>query len=287
VSAASPVETFKRVLGATTKALAGEPDLDVQFGGEVAGLVKSGGVDHLVLPTPPVKQTEATIAKSRGEADALALKLALHDPEVFAKDLPRPGPARAICEALEQARVESLGAKVMDGVSDNLHAALDARCTRRGFHQDGLSQDDVPMAEAMGLIAREVFSGRGLPDGANGIMKAWRTHIESIGSEALAKLSENMEDQAEFAKYTQELLKTFDLGDELADPEQGVKTKTTIHRTHRKNKKNKILVPRKSPKPMRSTRKTPMHPIPLMRMNLMGTRATATIPLNKRADALK
>lgn len=221
MSTPTPVETFKRVLAATTKALAGKTELEVQFGGEVAGLVKSGGIDHLVLPTPPNKPTPEALAKSRGEADALALRLALHSPEVFAKDLPRPGPARAICEALEQARVESLGAKVMDGVSDNLHAALNARCTRRGFQQDGLSPDDVPMAEALGLVAREVFSGRDLPDGANGIMQAWRDHIENTGSEALAKLAENMNDQAEFAKYTRDLLRVFDLSDELADSEQG------------------------------------------------------------------
>ncbi|NNC36003.1 MAG: cobaltochelatase subunit CobT [Acidimicrobiales bacterium] len=217
----TPVDTFKRVLAATTKALAGKTELEVQFGGEVAGLVKSGDVDHLVLPMPPTQPTQVAIAKSRGQADALALKLALHDPDIFAKDLPRPGPARAICEALEQARVESLGAKFMEGVSDNLHAALDARCIRRGFHQDGLSQDDTPMAEAMGLIAREVFSGRALPDGANGIMQAWRDHIETTGSEALDNLADNLDDQVEFAKYTQELLKAFDLGDELSDAEQG------------------------------------------------------------------
>ena len=221
MSTPTPVETFKRVLAATTKALAGKTELEVQYGGEVAGLVKSGGIDHLVLPIPPSKATLETLAKSRGEADALALRLSLHDPDVFAKDLPKPGPARAICEALEQARVESLGAKVMDGVSDNLHAALDARCTRRGFHQDGLTQDDAPMAEAMGLLAREIFSGRKLPGGAGGIMKAWREQIESTGGDALAKLADHMDDQVEFAKHTQELLKAFDLGDELADSEQG------------------------------------------------------------------
>ena len=221
MSTATPIETYKRVLAATTKALSGKRELDVQFGGEVAGFVKSGEGEHLILPTPPTKPTPAAIAKSRGEADALALKLALHDPEVFAKDLPRPGPARAICEALEQARVESLGAKHMDGVGDNLHAAMDARCTRRGFHQEGLTQDEAPLAEAVGVLAREVFTGRKAPDGATGLVSAWRDYIENSGGDQLQQLSDSLTDQKAFAELAKDLLKAFDLGDELADPEQG------------------------------------------------------------------
>jgi cobaltochelatase CobT len=201
--------------------LSGKRELEVQYGGEVAGLVNSAGTEHLVLPTPPAKMTQEALGKSRGEADALALRLALHDEEIFSEDLPRPGPARAICEALEQARVESLGAKVMDGVSDNLYAAQEARCQRRGFHQEGLTQDDAPLAEAVGILAREVFSGRPAPEGASGLMGAWRQYIEKSGSDELEKLSGLLHDQKSFAKYAKELLQAFDLGDEYAEAEPG------------------------------------------------------------------
>lgn len=220
MSAPTAIETYKRVLAATTKALSGERELEVQFGGEVAGVVNSGGAEHLVLPTPPNPMTNETLSKSRGEADAIALRLALHDPELFSKDLPKPGPARAICEALEQARVESLGSLVMDGVSENLHAALNSRCTRRGFHQEGLTQNDAPLAEAVGVMAREVFSGRAAPEGANGLMGAWRKYIESAGGDELEKLSTLLHDQKAFARQAQDLLQAFDLGSEMAEAEQ-------------------------------------------------------------------
>ena len=136
----TPIETYKRALSAATKALSGERELDVQYGGEIGVLTRRGEETQIVLPVPPTQPTKKAIAKSRGEADALALRLALHDGDVYAKNLPNPGPAQAIYEALEQARIEALGARVLAGVGDNLHAAQDARARRRGCHRGDLEQ---------------------------------------------------------------------------------------------------------------------------------------------------
>ncbi|PHR92877.1 MAG: cobaltochelatase subunit CobT [Robiginitomaculum sp.] len=220
MSNSAPIDIFKRALVSATKALAGERELEVSFGGEVAGLVVRGGERQIVLPMPQAQLNEEAIAKSRGEADALALRIALHDKDIFVKSQPKPGPARAIYEALEQARIESLGAKVMDGVGDNLHAALNGRCKRRGFDQDGLSQNDAPMAEAIGVLAREVFSGRPAPEGADGLLGAWRKYVEETAGDDLATLAQNLADQKKFAELAQNVLRAFDLGDELAELEQ-------------------------------------------------------------------
>lgn len=217
----APIETFKRALSATTKALSGVRELEVGFGGDVAGLTSRGEEKQIVLPLPPSKPTKSAIAKSRGEADALALRLALHDADIFSQNQPRPGPARAIYEALEQARVESLGAKVMDGVGDNLYAAQDARARKRGFAQSGLSQSDAPLAEAVGALAREVFSGRAAPNGTKGLLGAWREYIEEMAGDELETLSTSLDNQEVFSDIAQDLLRAFDLGDELTEPEQG------------------------------------------------------------------
>jgi len=238
VSTATPIETYKRVLAATTKALSGKRELEVQFGGEVAGFVKSGEGEHLVLPTPPAKPTPEAIAKSRGEADALALKLALHDPDIFKLTTPRQGPGQPIYEALEQARVESLGAKFMDGVGDNLHAALDARCIRRGFHQEGLTQDDVPLAEAVGVIAREIFSGRAAPEGANGLKAAWQDYIGSTGGETLKALGENLHDQVQFAKHAKQLMRDLGLDEDWSGTEDGEEDEDESREDEEQNPQN-------------------------------------------------
>ena len=217
----APIDTYKRALSAATRALSGERELDVQFGGEVGGVVTIGEEVQVVLSLPISQPTPEAVAKSRGEADALALRLALHDVGVHTKNRPKPGPALAIYEALEQARVEALGALVMDGVGDNLYAAQDARARRHGFHHDDLTQKDAPLAEAVGVLAREVFTERPAPDGAKGLMVAWRDYIAKMGGDALDALSKALGDQAAFSELSQELLRAFDMGDELADIEQG------------------------------------------------------------------
>jgi len=212
----TPKETLKRALSYTARALSGERELEVSFGGEIGGITRG----QMSLPNPPSKPTDAALAKARGEADALALRLAFHDAETFAASQPKHGTPRAIYEALEQARVESIGTRALAGVADNLHAANDARARRKGFHKSGLEKDDFPIHEAVGLLAREVFSGRKLPGGTAGIMEVWRDHIEAAGGDTLAKLSGDLENTEDFAKLAREFITDLSYGDDLAEPEE-------------------------------------------------------------------
>ena len=52
----------------------------------------------------------------RGHADAMALKLACHDPAVHRRLVPGGQQARAVFDAVEQARVEAIGSRRMLGV---------------------------------------------------------------------------------------------------------------------------------------------------------------------------
>jgi len=212
VPTSAPIDNFKRSLGATTKALSGETELEVSFGGDVAGIVR----EQIMLPALPPKPKPELIAKARGEADALALRIALHDKSIFRKNQPPPGPAREVYEALEQARVEALGSKHLAGVGDNLYAALDARSRRRGFDKE-VTIKDAPLSEAAGIFAREIFTGKALPAGTDGIMKAWRSYLEKHGGTDFAKLKNDLHDQEAFAQLTRDLIKSFDLDDDVSN----------------------------------------------------------------------
>lgn len=209
----TPLDTFKRALGQTTKALSGEPELEISFGGDVAGVVR----DQIMLPALPPKPSAALIAKARGDADALALRIALHDPDVFRRLQPPSGEAREIYECLEQARVEALGARHMSGVANNLHASLDARAQRKGFDKATLDQSNSSMPEAVGLLAREIFTGRSLPESTSGLMGAWRSYVEGKGGDKLRKLAENLSDAESFAEVALDFLKDMELIDNMAD----------------------------------------------------------------------
>ncbi len=212
----TPLDNFKRSLGAATKAISGEPELEISFGGDVAGIVR----DQLMLPSLPPKPKPHLIAKARGEADALALRLSLHDKEIHASNQPQSGPARQVFEAMEQARVEALGARHLSGLGDNLMAALDARSKKRGFDKPNIAKDDTSFAEAVGLYAREQLTGRKLPKSTNGIMGAWREEIMLKAAGRFDDLKTALHDQDAFAKFVQDLISDFDMEDDRANSEE-------------------------------------------------------------------
>jgi len=212
----TPIDNFKRSLGAATKAIAGEPEIEVSFGGDVAGVVR----DQIMLPSLPPRPKPEAIAKARGEADALALKIALHDPVLHNKERPSSSSARMVFEAMEQARIEALGGQHLSGLGDNLMAALDARATRRGFHKPEIAKDDTSFAEAVGLYAREILTGRALPESTQGIMGAWRQEIEAKAAIRMDGLKALLGDQKAFGESVADLIADFELGQDLAEAEE-------------------------------------------------------------------
>src|SRR4051812_15289685 len=77
----SPNEPFKRAVPGCLRAIARKPDLEVGFAAERPGLITG----KARLPEPPRKLTGPDAAIVRGHADAIALKLACHDPGVHRK----------------------------------------------------------------------------------------------------------------------------------------------------------------------------------------------------------
>ena len=208
-------DDFRRALAATTRAMSGERELDVAFGGEGARLAQG----RVLLPNPPEDIDEAAAAKLRGRADALALRVALHDSSTHQRGLPPGSLARGVFDAAEQARCEALGAKAMKGVADNLDAALTDRCRREGWN---IAEDRqaAPLADAISMLVRERVTGRAAPADAKGLMKVWREDLEASAGDALDALADAAGDQAQFAEALRQVLRDLDLSDELGEFDQ-------------------------------------------------------------------
>ena len=209
---ASPHELFKAALGVTTKAMSAESELDVAFGADPSHA--DGAL--LKLRTPPRDIDPKIAATLRGEADAVALRLAHHDPVAHAQHRPQSDLSRDVYEAAETARVESIGACAMDGTADNLDAALVARCEREGFTrlQD---RQDVPLAPALEFLLRERLTGRPLPPEAEGIAALWRDEVADKAGNALDRLVAQLTDQAAFAKTVREIIRDLTTSEEPGD----------------------------------------------------------------------
>src|SRR3984957_12152152 len=204
----APTEPFKRAVTGCLRAIARHPELEVSFAAERPGMV--GGKAR--LPEPPRKLTRAEAAIVRGHADSIALRMACHDASVHRRLMPGGQQARAVFEAVEQARVEAIGARRMLGVASNLSAMLDDKF-HRGKFDEITDRADAPIEEAVAMMVRERLTGLPPPPAARRLVDLWRPWIEGPGRN-LDKLEKLVENQRGFGNAVHDLLDSLDMGDE-------------------------------------------------------------------------
>ena len=96
----TPSNEFKRVLTVAMKTIAEDPELSVAFGNEAPSLAGN----RAKLPQVANELKAADIAIVRGLSDSFALRIANHNDKVHARYQPEGKNARAVFEAVEQAR---------------------------------------------------------------------------------------------------------------------------------------------------------------------------------------
>jgi cobaltochelatase CobT len=202
----SPTEIFKRATAATLRAIAEQDDLTIGFGPEPPGL--SG--KRVKLPNPARDLPADEAAQLRGAADSLALRLRYHDDAVHSKRLPGSALARSVFEALEQARVEALGARRMVGVGQNLTAMLDEQYRRQGFERIN-ERTESTMAEAVRLLTREALTHEPPPPAARQVVDLWRPWLEGKIGRDIVELDRAISDQDSYARATRRLIQDLDI----------------------------------------------------------------------------
>ena len=205
----SPTEPFKLAVAGCMRALAREPDLEISYAAERPGI--AGGKAR--LPEPPRKLNAHDAAIVRGHADSMALKFACHDPTVHRRQMPGGQQARAVFEAVEQARVEAIGARRMQGVATNLSAMLDDRF-HRGKFDDITDRADAPIEDAVAMMVRERLTGQTPPPDARKLVDLWRPFIEERAGGDLDRLESLVENQRRFGDVIHDLLDSLEMGDE-------------------------------------------------------------------------
>jgi cobaltochelatase CobT len=209
-----PIERFKRATAAVMRAIAERADLTASF---AAGQFGMSGTEAK-LPLPGREMPENEVAVTRGSADALALRIRHHDDRVHKREVPTGDAARGIFEAVEQARVEALGAKRMSGCALNLCAALNERARERGYARIR-KREDAPLAEVLSLLAREAMTGQVPPPQARSMVDLWRPYLDERVRSDLIQLAKVMDSQSDYARVVRKLLTDLevDLGAESAD----------------------------------------------------------------------
>ena len=213
----NPVEQLRLALGAAARALGHDAALDLAYTADRPG----GAGRHARVPAPGRGLPAGQVAEARGWADAFALRHRHHDAARHSAAQPGDGPARAVFDAIEQARVEAVGERDMAGVGHNLAAMTEAR-TKADPIARARTKDEVPLAAALGLIARERLTGRASPGAAGAALAMVREWIEARAGERLDRLAADIDDQAAFALHARHILADLDLAEmEVETPETG------------------------------------------------------------------
>jgi cobaltochelatase CobT len=203
---AERIDLFRRALAGAARAIAKDPELDIAFASEAASA--PGKLARVPSPGPGLEPK--LVAEARGAADSAALRLRHHDVHLHARTAPADAEARAAFDALETARVEALGARSMGGVRENLAHLTEAR-VRGDAIVRARNAEEVPLATAIGLIARERLSGDAPPPSALPGLKLVSSWIEERAAADLDALALTLDDQAAFAKLSRRLLEDLDL----------------------------------------------------------------------------
>jgi cobaltochelatase CobT len=203
---ANAVEEFRRATGAAMRAIAERNDLQASFAPGPAALL--GSEARLPLPSKGLPANE--VAQTRGEADAIALKLKHHNARVHAKECPKTPLARDVFNAVEQARYEAIGSRKMSGVKQNLKAAIEEQCRVKGYSRVN-TREEGNLAEVMRLMVREALSGDAVPESARAMVNAWRTDFAQKVLDDVADLKDKLGNQRNFAKAVRRLLADMEL----------------------------------------------------------------------------
>src|SRR6478672_7908103 len=203
---AERIDLFRRVIAGAARAIAHDPEVEVVFASEASP--SSGKTARVPSPGPALEPK--LVAEARGAADSAALRLRYHDPRLHARVAPMDVEARAVFDALEMARVEALGARAMSGVRDNLSQLTDAR-VRGDAIVRARNAEEVPLATAIGLLARQRLTGDAPPKAALAGLNLVAPWIEEKAAAELDSLALTLDDQAAFARLSRRLLEDLDL----------------------------------------------------------------------------
>jgi cobaltochelatase CobT len=220
----SKTEAFKSATAAVVKAISGREDANVVFT-PIANNQKLGGVPsgEVRLPLPPQKLTRENVVRLRGAADAMALRLKHHNATIHARRMPIGKDAIDAYNAMEQTRAEALGVRQLQGVAQNIGAALEQRLALEGYAM-ARTHFQIQMGDALKVLIHDRCGGFDLGPTCKHIKEIYKSEFGEKLDSHLDALKEALGDQKTYADIERKIIETLELekddgGRELDDEE--------------------------------------------------------------------
>ena len=218
------LDTFKRALSSTVKAIAEDKEIEVIFGNN-----STSSEEKIILPEINNVFDLDNIASIRGTADNEALIYKYRNNDTYSEFLPNKEKNKKIYESLENTRIQILGSKYMRGVKSNLLSLYEKNCNEKNY-SNVTSQSDLEIEHALEIYLKKKIDTNIVPKSASHALSYWSKWLDSKVGTSIDDLLENVNNQEKFAKLANKLisdLKLYDTNenkDESEDDNKGQQT---------------------------------------------------------------
>ena len=197
-SKSSQSETVKEAVSAATRAISGNPELEINFGGMGSS-----------LPNPPNSLKDLT--SFRGKADSIACIEKYRNKTI--KINSGVEKINSLIRVMEDTRVEILGSLNYPGVASNLSAKFKEKSK---LHESFEEQEDQ-LEIALETWLRKTCLPNESDSQSNLFLKYWGKLFDSQGEEFKKNLIDSLNDQARFYDIAENFLKNLNIEDEEND----------------------------------------------------------------------
>ena len=218
------LDTFKRALSSTVKAIAEDKEIEVIFGNN-----STSSEEKIILPEINNVFDLDNIASIRGAADNEALIYKYRNNDTYSEFLPNKEKNKKIYESLENTRIQILGSKYMRGVKSNLLSLYEKNCNEKNY-SNVTSQSDLEIEHALEIYLKKKIDTNIVPKSASHALSYWSKWLDSKVGTSIDNLLDNVDNQEKFAKLANKLisdLKLYDTNenkDESEDDNKGQQT---------------------------------------------------------------
>ncbi len=188
---------LEQQLGAAARAVSADPGMQISFAGSGAGVFET-------LSRAEALDAEA-LSALRGEIDSCALVRRYHDASVHRELAPAEAASRTLFDVCEEVRCETLGARRLPGVCQNLVASHRRRLRQSDLLNAHLASL-IPLAEGLRMVVRDSLLGASDPSIASSGFWMWDRWLRARFASHLIGLTASMADQAAYAALARGLI---------------------------------------------------------------------------------
>ena len=197
----SQSETIKEAVTAATRAISGNKELEINFGGMGSS-----------LPHPP--KTLKELSAYRGKADSLACVEKYRDKSV--RIASNNEKVNSLIKVMEDSRVEILGSMNYPGIATNIKSKFDDKCKLYESFEDHEDHLEIALETWLrNLCLPDIESNK-----SSLFLKYWGKIFDNQEIELKERLIESLNDQSKFQEIAEDFLKNLNIEQEESEQDE-------------------------------------------------------------------